>query len=447
MIATAALVAGACGNSKEKTTTVTTQSTVPGATTTTADLKKNVNVTEKGVSNTEIKFTSIATKKNNILKTNIHDALNDGIKAYFAWRNDGGGIYGRKLVLAKERDDELAYNDREAQAMVSEDDSFAAFVATLQPRGYPILAKAGVPTFTWGIHGESAGIDSIFGHVGQICFGCVTHPQVYLAKSIGAKAVAILGYQDTENSRLCGEGQKKSFEAFGPELGIKVTVFDNALNFGLVNGLAPQVTKMKQTGVKFVTTCMDLNGMKTLADELHKQGMDDVVLSHPNTYNVPFVKAANGLFENDFIAAQFVPYEDHIDSEMQRKFFEYTDKLKITREELTMVGWILADEAYQSLVHAGPDFSRAKAIAGLNTVKNYTAGGLIAPIDFTMQHADPAKHPETRGTYECFSPVKVVHDAFVPAFATPGKPWTCWKNADGTAKWTEPEQLSFTDAK
>ena len=274
LIATAVIVAGACGNSKDKTSSATTKPTVPGETTTTADLKKNVKVDEKGVSDSEIKFTSIAVKTNNILGTNIYGAFNDGIKAYFAWRNDGGGIYGRKLVLAKQRDDELAFNDRESKAMISEDDSFGVFDAPLQPRGYEDLAKAGVPTFTWGIHGEAAGHDNFFGHIGQICFGCITHPQVYLAKQVGAKAVAILGYKDTENSRLCGVGQKLSFEKFGPELGIKVTVFDNDLNFGLANGLAPQVTKMKETGVKFVTTCMDLNGMKTLADELHKQGLD-----------------------------------------------------------------------------------------------------------------------------------------------------------------------------
>lgn len=446
-VVVASIAVAACGNSKDTSAPATTVSTVPGATTTTADLTKNVKVDEKGVTDTEIKYTSIAVKSNNILGTNISGAFNDGIKAYFAWRNDGGGIYGRKLVLAKQRDDELVANDREAKAMVSEDDSFGVFNAPLQARGYEDLAKAGIPTYTWGIHGESAGYDNFFGHMGQICFGCITHTQVHLARSVQAKAVAVLGYKDTENSLLCSDGLKQSFEKFGPELGMKLTVFDDALSFGLVNGLAPQVTKMKETNVKFVTACMDLNGMKTLADELHKQGLDDVVLSHPNTYNVPFVKAAGGLFEGDFIAAQFVPYELNIDSEMQRKFFEYTDKLKIKREELTMIGFIAADQAYQSLVNAGPEFTRAKAIAGMNTVTDYNADGLIVSIDWTKQHADPKKDTSTRGI-ECFSPVKVVNDAFVPAFKeqTAETPFLCWKPSDNS-KWTEPEPMSFASSK
>ena len=65
-------------------------------------------------------------------------------------------------------------------------------------------------------------------------------------------------------------------------------VNDN-LAFGLPNGIGPEVTAMKDAGVDFVSTCIDLNGMKTLAQELQRQGMDDVVLYHPNTYNQQFV--------------------------------------------------------------------------------------------------------------------------------------------------------------
>ena len=38
---------------------------------------------------------------------------------------------------------------------------------------------------------------------------------------------------------------------------------------------------MKKAGVDFIATCIDLNGMKTLASELHRQDMDDVVLLPP----------------------------------------------------------------------------------------------------------------------------------------------------------------------
>ena len=46
--------------------------------------------------------------------------------------------------------------------MVEEDDSLAAFVATLLFFGADILNDAGVPTFGWGIHNEFADRRNIF---------------------------------------------------------------------------------------------------------------------------------------------------------------------------------------------------------------------------------------------------------------------------------------------
>ncbi len=441
MLAIITLGAAACGNAKaDKKQVVTTLA--PGVTTTTADTAQNVPVDEKGVSATEIKFTSIATGENNILGTNIMGAYNDGIRAYFDYRNASGGIYGRKLVLAKTRDDKLAFNKVESQAMIAEDDSFGAFVATLQFTGAQDLADAAIPTYGWGIHQEFSDNLSMYGHLGALCLGCIGRTSPYVAKTVGAKVVGILGYA-VANSKVCAEGLRDSFNKFEPELGIKVGLFDVSQGFGLVDGLAAQVTRMKEAKVDFVTTCMDLNGMKTLGDELKKQGMDDVVMYHPNTYNQKFVDEAGGIFEGDYIAPQFVPYENKLDSELQNKFFEFTTKAGVTPEELTMVGWINADMAYTGLLKAGPKFSRQAAVDALNQVTNYNAGGLVAKIDWTKQHSDPKADPSQRGEFECFSPIKVTGGKFVPAFTQDNKPWTCWSNE--TSDWSEPTQMAFAE--
>ena len=56
---------------------------------------------------------------------------------------------------------------------------------------------------------------------------------------------------------------------------------------------------MKANGVEFVTSCLDMNGMKVLADELDKQGMGDVVMLHPNSYDADFVAANADILEGD----------------------------------------------------------------------------------------------------------------------------------------------------
>src|ERR1044071_7295438 len=103
-----ALLAGACGNAgSSKAETPTTPGGTSGPTTT-ADLKKNVPVTAPGVSSTEIKVAAITSNSNN--PTGSYASLADGVKAYFAMINAGGGIYGRKLTMAVDHDDQLGNN-------------------------------------------------------------------------------------------------------------------------------------------------------------------------------------------------------------------------------------------------------------------------------------------------------------------------------------------------
>lgn len=445
-----AVVAAACGNSgDDEGAREPTATTAGGAATTAPGGERNtkVPVNEKGVTDTEIRFTSIATKTNNPLGTNIADAYNDGIEAYFAWRNDEGGIYGRKLVLATKRDDQLTRNAEEAQAMVSEDNSFGAFVATLFFSGADVLNQNNIPTFGWNIHAEFAGRRAIFGQIGPLCFDCLGRTIPYIMQQLGRKRIGILAYGVTENSKICGASIRDSIQRYGRDAGgLSVGYFDNSLPFGLPNGLAPQVSAMKRAGVDFVATCMDLNGMKTLGEELSRQGMDDVVMYHPNTYNQAFVKANAKIFDGDIviIGGGFTAFEAKVDSEGQRKFLEYTDKLGKKREELTMVGWMNADLAFQGLLAAGPNFSRKGVIDAIRTkLTRWTAGGLHPPVDWTKQLELPTRNnPAAEGPLECFNAVKVVNGAFQQAFGEPGKPWVCWDNT--TDAWHEPKFMSFT---
>ena len=75
------------------------------------------------------------------------------------------------------------------------------------------------------------------------------------------------------------------------------------------NGIGPEVTAMKQAGVDMVVAAIDLNGMKTIAQELKRQGMGDVTMYHPNTYDQDFVKEAGELFEGDYVSVGFRPFE------------------------------------------------------------------------------------------------------------------------------------------
>ena len=395
-----------------------------------------------GVTDTEISFASIATEANNPLGTNIKNAYNEGIKAYFAYRNDEGGIYGRKLKLGAEIDDELGSNQQRALEVISSDKYFGAFVATLLFTGAADLNDAGVPTYIWNIHAtEFANRPNLFGQVGAGCADCTSQLTSYLANKAGAKKVASLGYGTSENSKVCSETQKASFELYGKDLGFEFAYLNDNVAFGMPNGIGPEVTAMKDAGVDFVATCLDLNGMKTLAQELDRQGMQNVVLYHPNTYNQQFVAEAGGVFDGDYVGASFAAFEYDAGIAAEQKFFEYMKKQGSELSELAMTGWLNAALAFDGLVAAGPKFDRASVVAATNKLTAWNADGLVDPIDWTRQHNAPTDADRSNYYKQvCSSVVQVEAGKFVPVGPV-DKPFLCWPG-DSKA-WSDPVPTNF----
>ncbi len=393
-----------------------------------------------GVTDDEIRFAAFGTQANNPLGTCVLDCYVDGINAYFAFRNSEGGVQGRKLTLSTTLDDELNNNQQRALEILSANDTFAAFSATQVPSGWAAMAKAGVPLYTWSIHpAEATGRDSIFGYTGVLCTRCTNRAYAYAGTLVDAKTVATLGYGVSPSSKECAEGAVDTVKLYSHETGQTVGYTNDDLAFGLPNGIGPEVTAMKDAGVDFVVGCLDLNGMKTLAQELERQGMGDVPMLHPNTYDQAFVAEAGDLFEGDIVSVAFRPFEADPGDSQLGDFQQWMKKTGSKITELAMIGWLNADLAYQGLVKAGPQFDRASVIRATNEMTEYTAGGLIPPIDWSRQHEPPTEQdPATHGPAQaCASFVRVVHGAF-KLISDPGKPFLCW---DGTNRdWAKPDE-------
>jgi hypothetical protein len=383
-----------------------------------------------GVSDDEITYTVIGTKSGNPLGTCILDCYVEGIKAYFAFRNDEGGIYGRDLVVGDVVDDQLAANQQKALDLISATSALGD------------LDSAGIPTYAWGINAtEAANRSHIFPSAVIRCSDCSGRTAPYAAKLAGAHHAAALGYGATENSKVCAQTTGKNFDMYKDETGVDSAYVNDNLAYGLPNGIGPEVTKMKEAGVDFIATCIDLNGMKTLAQELERQGMDNVTLLHPNTYNQQFVKDAGSLFEGDFVGVGFRPFEADTEGSALGDFQKWMDELGYDESELAMVGWINASLAFDGLLAAGPEFDRDKVTAATNAMTDWSAGGLLEPINWTEAHT-----PYTQATRdedssdECVALVRIEDGAF-QTVAPPDKPWLCWSNTD--LSWSDPTPENF----
>jgi len=351
-----ALVAAACGSDdKSEGGSSDTTKAPSGATT---------KVSAPGVTDTEIRFASFGTNSNNPLGTCVLKCYDEGVKAYFAYVNSKGGVFGRKLVLTDELDDELTKNKEKALELVSKNDAFGIFSATQFPSGYEDIIKAKIPFYVWMIHPAQSSAENVFGNAAPPCIDCTTQTVPYIAKLSKAKKVAALGYGISPNSQICANGIKKSVEKYSDGIGGAHVVYVNDhLEFGLKNGVGPEVSAMKKAGVDLVAACLDLNGMKTIAQEMERQGMGDVPMQHPNTYDAEFVKAAGDLFEGDYVSVGFRPFEANAGKSALDTYKTWMDKSGADRiSEISMDGWINATTAVESIKRAGENFDRAKVI-------------------------------------------------------------------------------------
>ncbi|MCH7788625.1 MAG: ABC transporter substrate-binding protein [Acidobacteria bacterium] len=394
-----------------------------------------------GVSDDEIAFSVVGIKEGNPLGTCILDCYVDGIQAFFDYQNEQGGVFGRDLVIGEVLDDELANNQARSVEIIANDNSFGVFQATLIASGWGDLDDAGIPTFVWNIHAaESAGREAIFGNVASLCIDCLGRALPYEAQSIGATKVAALGYGISENSKVCAQSSYKAFEKYGPEIGAEAAYLNDQMEFGLPGGVATEVSAMIDAEVDFVTSCMDLNAMKTLAQEFDRQGyIDKVTLHHPNSYNHGFVAENAALFEGDFVSPGFIPYEADGEGTDLALVLERFEASGIELTEHAMVGWINAREAFDAISGAGEEFDQQSAIDALNSETSYSAGGLIPSIDWTTQHEPQSADGGGGPALECSAAVIIVDGVF-ETFASPETPWNCWDNSN--RDWTEPEQIA-----
>jgi ABC-type branched-subunit amino acid transport system substrate-binding protein len=439
-----ALAAAACSNASSGGQTATTSGGTTAATSANASATQHDAISGvPGVTSTEIRYSAVGTISQNPLGTCVLTCFDDGVKAYFAFRNSQGGVYGRKLVLSKEVDDQLGNNQAKTLQIIAANDTFGTFSAPLLATGWPALGKAGVPTYTLAIN-PTQGQDNLWGNAPTPCFDCTSRGFAYVLKLAGAKKVAALGYGISENSKLCTKGAIDTVKKYGNDVGgAKIVFSDDSLPFGLPNGIGPEVSSMKAAGVDFILSCLDLNGMKTLAAELRRQGMrDKVKMLHANSYDQTAVKNAGGLFDGDYVNVAFRPFEASAGNSQLKDYHEWMAKEGKPETEHSMMGWINADIAYQGLLGAGPDFDRQKVIDATNRLTAFTAGGLVPPIDWSRQHVPPTEDDlATNGPkYDCVALVTVKDGAFqVVGDAT--KPWACWSGAN--RDWAEPTATNF----
>jgi ABC-type branched-subunit amino acid transport system substrate-binding protein len=376
----------------------------------------------------EIRVSGVASTTNPV--GGLYGTAFDGVQAYFNMINSRGGIYGRKLVLVGRHDDQISNNKREVQAIIDQDNVFAVLpVATIFSfSGASLLAQNNIPTFGWGINDEWIGPPNLFSSYGALCNGpnCASILLPYAASKLHKQRIGILAY-NVPASAACIDTTKASFDKYPVA---KIVYSTKALSFG-VTDMSSDVKKMIDANVDLVTTCMDNNGVLTLAREMRQQGLN-VPQYLPNAYDHAFMDKNGGFFEGSIVLVAEAPLETSPQFKALQDYIAWMDKAGYTKTENAEVGWTNADMFVTGLRVAGPAFTRQKLIDGLNRETSYDAGGMLAPIDWTKQHTD-LHYPRSCGMF-----TMIKNSKFVPQWGAPGKPFLCWDGTPATVGGSQP---------
>jgi len=396
-----------------------------------------------GVTDDTIGFAVMGTGAGNPMGYCLLACYADGVEAYLAYRNSIGGVHGRELLVTEIVDDELANTQVKLLELIGKSDLFGIFAAPLLYTGFADVNAAGVPLYsTYVAASESGGMDGVFLPATPQCLDCTRQVLAYQAKLGGATKVASLGFGISQASKDCVKYNEATFDRWGPSLGIEFVYSNDTLPYGLPNGLAPEVTAMKDAGVDFITTCIDQNSVLALKQELQRQGMTDTHVLLPQGYaDEAYISGNADLLDGDVLGVLFRPFEANSGDTMLATMLEWFESTDAELNDFTVQGWISADMAVTGLLAAGPQFDRASVIAATNQITGYTAGGLLPPVNFPLWHDAPT--PETIGDVsplDCMATVIVRNGGFELA-GDPDRPFDCWDPM--AEEWADPVPTSF----
>jgi ABC-type branched-subunit amino acid transport system substrate-binding protein len=353
----------------------------------------------------------------------------DGVHAYLDMVNASGGIDGRTIDFADALDDgsDPSQDLQQARTLVQSDHVFAVVgVATPSFVGGSYLADNDVPTFGYDVNPQWTDGPSLFGYEGS--FIDFEHPgpePAYLAEQVGAKRVGIVAYNLSASSEGC-VGIANVMAKFH----IPVEFEDLSISPPAID-LSADVNRMRAKGVDFVASCLDLNGNLVLSRALKSAGMGSAVQYWLDGYDESALASSASLMDGAYFLIGHVPFGSG--EQQPTKYPEMALYLKELHKyfpadepsEPSVAGWISAEMFCTGLKMIGHDVTRARLVAAINSLTDYT-GGLVAPIDWKVEHTE-------NGPVDCNVFVRAVGTRFVPVFGSPRTVFTCFRYPQGSS--------------
>jgi branched-chain amino acid transport system substrate-binding protein len=345
-----------------------------------------------------------------------------GVEGYLRMVDAHGGVAGRQIVLRYNLDDgsnATAFAGL-ASKLLEEDHVFAAFVSTIffSPN---FFASTGIPTYGYNVSGNWAGFKNLFSVGGSTQDYHVLAPGVaYLLKRSHSRSVAVVSYgQGVPASYLACATLTQDLRRGG------ITVSDEDLDAPYGGDFTAAAQQIKAHGSDFVVSCLagsdNISLARTLqqygvrARQLWFNGYDQSLLDHYRSLMQGIYLGGNGFVP--FSAAAAYP-GDYPGMEQYLATMRRYEPADVT-SQLAMQGWQSAALFVEGLRMARVHTTAQALVKATNRLTAFTAGGVSAPIDWSIAHT-------TQRYPVCTAFVRVEGTTFAPVAATSRQVFVCF---------------------
>ena len=312
-----------------------------------------------------------------------------GVEAVFRDVNDKGGIHGRKIEIVREDDGcDPARGIAALKKLVSQDGVFAinGFACSgVAMAVKPDVAKTDLPLMI--MSAASGGISNpIAANVFQpvATTEVVAHTMIDFAMSkFGTDKIAFVSHSDDWGK----SNRVPAIERLKAKYGKEPTL-DMTMERGSTDA-TPQILRIKNSGAQFVVLMMYPAEVAIFVRDAYKYGLKlpllgPMSISLEDTRDrVGGVAAVENLYVFYPYVGSFVSPEMKIWTNLITKYYP-GERI----ENFSFLGMGGAKTLVEGLKRAGPNLTREKLIAALNSIQNFETGVLSAPVSFsTTNHA------------------------------------------------------------
>jgi branched-chain amino acid transport system substrate-binding protein len=315
--------------------------------------------------------------------------VSKGMKAYYDYINDHGGIYGRKIKLIIGDNQYTGPVSSEAARKLVEQDGVFAIQGSLGTEAhkaiYQYLEDKGVPDM-FILSGNTIWTDPVSRNRFGFLVDYVTEGRIlgkYIGENFNGKKLGILEQND-DFGKEGEEGLRTGIEDAGAQMDIEVESYD-----AIQTDVTAQVQRLRNAGVDIIAAY----AMPTQIGSLFKTARETL------NWDVPMVLSGVDAAELVATLAGYDNIEGTISVTIGHQAFE-TDQPGIARhiailqeyapglqiDNLTILGAIISETMVEILKQAGPDLTREGFLDAAESMCNYVCSMCITP--FTMAPDD-----------------------------------------------------------